>query len=230
LSFPRKRESSDFEFRHFIRAERHWIPAFAGMTSKENDMKPLTHIHSRTVALPHENIDTDRIIPARFLTTTQRAGLGKSLFQDWRYRADGSPDPDFALNKPEARGCEILVAGRNFGCGSSREHAPWALTDFGFRAVLSSEIADIFRGNALKNGLLAVVLSEGEHRYLLEHPGIELSIDVAEGFIELPDGGRFTFELEPFARHCLLSGVDQLGFLVQHEKDITAFESRREAA
>jgi len=193
-------------------------------------MKPLIHIHSRTVALPHENIDTDRIIPARFLTTTQRAGLGKSLFQDWRYRADGSPDPDFALNKPEARGCEILVAGRNFGCGSSREHAPWALTDFGFRAVLSSEIADIFRGNALKNGLLAVVVSEGEHRYLLEHPGIELSIDVAEGFIELPDGGRFTFELEPFARHCLLSGVDQLGFLVQHEKDITAFESRREAA
>jgi len=193
-------------------------------------MKPITHIHSRTVVLPHENIDTDRIIPARFLTTTQRSGLGKSLFNDWRYRADGSPDPDFALNKPEARGCEILVAGRNFGCGSSREHAPWALTDFGFRAVLSSEIADIFRGNALKNGLLAVVLSEGEHRYLLEHPGIELSIDVAEGFIELPDGGRFTFELEPFARHCLLSGVDQLGFLVQHEKDITAFESRREAA
>ena len=193
-------------------------------------MKPFIHIHSRTVALPHENIDTDRIIPARFLTTTQRAGLGKSLFNDWRYLADGSPDPEFALNKPEARGCEILVAGRNFGCGSSREHAPWALTDFGFRAVLSSEIADIFRGNTLKNGLLAVVLSEGEHRYLLEHPGIELSIDVAQGFIELPDGGRFTFELEPFARHCLLSGVDQLGFLVQHEKDITAFESRREAA
>ena len=193
-------------------------------------MKPVTHIRSRTVVLPHENIDTDRIIPARFLTTTERTGLGKALFNDWRYRADGSEDPEFALNKPEARGCEILVAGRNFGCGSSREHAPWALTDFGFRAVLSSEIADIFRGNALKNGLLAVVLSEGEHRYLLEHPGIELSIDVAEGFIELPDGGRFTFELEPFARHCLLSGVDQLGFLVQHEKDITAFESRREAA
>jgi 3-isopropylmalate/(R)-2-methylmalate dehydratase small subunit len=192
-------------------------------------MKPITHIHSRTVVLPHENIDTDRIIPARFLTTTQREGLGKSLFQDWRYRADGSADPEFALNKPEARGCEILVAGRNFGCGSSREHAPWALTDYGFRAVLSSEIADIFRGNALKNGLLAVVLSEAEHRYLLEHPGIELAIDVAEGFMELPDGGRFTFELEPFARHCLLSGVDQLGFLVQHEVDISAFEAKRAA-
>jgi 3-isopropylmalate/(R)-2-methylmalate dehydratase small subunit len=192
-------------------------------------MKPLTHIHSRTVVLPHENIDTDRIIPARFLTTTQREGLGKALFHDWRYRADGTADLDFALNQPHAHGCEILVAGRNFGCGSSREHAPWALTDYGFRAVLSSEIADIFRGNALKNGLLAVVLSEGEHRYLLEHPGIELSIDIAQGFIELPDGGRFTFELEAFARHCLLSGVDQLGFLLQHETDIATFESRRAA-
>jgi 3-isopropylmalate/(R)-2-methylmalate dehydratase small subunit len=192
-------------------------------------MKPLTHIHSRTVVLPHENIDTDRIIPARFLTTTQREGLGKALFHDWRYRADGTPDPEFALNKPSARGCEILVAGRNFGCGSSREHAPWALTDFGFRAVLSSEIADIFRGNALKNGLLAVVLSAGEHRYLLEHPGLELAIDVAGGYIELPDGGRFTFELEPFARHCLLSGVDQLGFLLQHATDIQNFETRHAA-
>ena len=193
-------------------------------------MKPLTHIHSRTVVLPHENIDTDRIIPARFLTTTERTGLGKYLFNDWRYRADGSPDPDFALNKPEARGCEILVAGRNFGCGSSREHAPWALLDFGIHAVLSSEIADIFRGNSLKNGLLAVVLSEGEHRYLLEHPGLELTIDVSNGFIELPDGGRFTFELEPFARHCLLSGVDQLGFILQNANAIDAFEKQREAA
>ena len=193
-------------------------------------MKPFTHIHSRTVVLPHENIDTDRIIPARFLTTTQREGLGKALFHDWRYRADGSPDPAFALNQSVAHGCQILVAGRNFGCGSSREHAPWALTDFGFRAVLSSEIADIFRGNALKNGLLAVVLSEGEHRWLLDHPGAELSIDIAQGFIELPDGGRFSFELEPFAKHCLLSGVDQLGFLLQHEAQIAEFERCREAA
>ena len=192
-------------------------------------MKPITHIRSRTVVLPHENIDTDRIIPARFLTTTERTGLGKALFNDWRYRTDGSADADFALNQPAALGCEILVAGRNFGCGSSREHAPWALLDFGIRAVLSSEIADIFRGNALKNGLLAVVLSEGEHRYLLEHPGIELSIDIERGFIELPDGGRFTFELEPFARHCLLSGVDQLGFLLQHETDIANFEMRNAA-
>jgi len=193
-------------------------------------MKPLTHIHSRTAVLAHQNIDTDRIIPARFLTTTERTGLGKSLFNDWRYKPDGSPDADFALNKPEARGCEILVAGRNFGCGSSREHAPWALLDYGIRAVLSSEIADIFRGNALKNGLLAVVLSEGEHRYLLEHPGIELTIDVAGGFIQLPDGGRFSFELEPFAKHCLLSGVDQLGFILQNADAIAAFERQREAA
>jgi 3-isopropylmalate/(R)-2-methylmalate dehydratase small subunit len=192
-------------------------------------MKPLTHLRSRTVVLPHENIDTDRIIPARFLTTTERTGLGRVLFNDWRYRADGSPDPEFALNKAQARGCEVLVAGRNFGCGSSREHAPWALADYGIHAVLSSEIADIFRANALKNGVLAVVISEGEHRFLLEHPGIELNIDVAQGFVELPDGGRFTFELEPFARHCLLSGVDQLGFLLQHEADIAAFEQKAAA-
>jgi len=192
-------------------------------------MKPLTQIHSRTAVLAHENIDTDRIIPARFLTTTQRDGLGRYAFNDWRYRSDGSEDPAFALNKPDARGCEILIAGRNFGCGSSREHAPWALLDFGLKAVLSSEIADIFRGNALKNGLLAVVLSEGEHAYLLAHPGIELAIDIVAGTIELPDGGRFRFELDAFARHCLTQGVDQLGFLQAHSAQIDAFEARREA-
>ena len=189
-------------------------------------MKPLTHIRSRTVVLPFENIDTDRIIPARFLTTTLRSGLGKSLFNDWRYRPDGSPDPDFVLNKPEAKGCEILVAGRNFGCGSSREHAPWALTDFGIHAVFSSEIADIFRGNALKNGLLAVVLDTNEHQYLLDHPGIELSVDIAQQAIELPDGKGFKFALEAFAKHCLLTGVDQLGFLLQHEAQIAEYERR----
>jgi len=192
-------------------------------------MNPLTHIQSRTAVLPFENIDTDRIIPARFLTTTERTGLGKSLFNDWRYRADGSEDPEFALNKPEARGCEILVAGRNFGCGSSREHAPWALTDYGIHAVFSSEIADIFRGNALKNGLLAVVLDEADHTYLLDHPGIELKIDIAAQTIELPDGRKIEFPLEPFAKHCLLMGVDQLGFLLQHEAQIAAFEQARAA-
>ena len=193
-------------------------------------MKPLTHIKSRTVVLPFENIDTDRIIPARFLTTTERSGLGKSLFNDWRYRPDGSEDPEFALNKPEAKGCEILIAGRNFGCGSSREHAPWALTDYGIHAVFSSEIADIFRGNALKNGLLAVVLGENEHQYLLEHPGIELNVDIEGQFIALPDGSRFTFALEPFAKHCLLAGVDQLGFLLRHEAQIAEFERKLERA
>ena len=193
-------------------------------------MKPLTHLRSRTAVLPYENIDTDRIIPARFLTTTERAGLGRHCFTDWRYRPDGSDNPDFELNRPEARGCEILVAGRNFGCGSSREHAPWALLDFGIRAVLSNEIADIFRSNALKNGLLAVVVSDAEHRWLLEHPGIELHIDVAGGFIELPDGGRFGFQIDAFARHCLLEGVDQLGYLLKQDAAITAHEQRTEAA
>lgn len=193
-------------------------------------MKPVTRIHSRTAVLVDENIDTDRIIPARFLTTTERSGLGKYAFQDWRYRQDGSDNPDFPLNKPQARGCGILVAGRNFGCGSSREHAPWALLDYGIQAVLCSEIADIFRGNALKNGLLAIVLDEAEHRWLLSNPGTELSIDVREQVIELPDGGRIQFQLEPFARHCLLNGVDQLGFLLQQAEAITQYEQQQEKA
>jgi 3-isopropylmalate/(R)-2-methylmalate dehydratase small subunit len=188
---------------------------------------PITHIRSRTAVLAHENIDTDRIIPARFLTTTERVGLGRFAFNDWRYDANGKPNPSFELNQPAARGCEILVAGRNFGCGSSREHAPWALLDFGVKVVLSSEIADIFRNNALKNGLLAVVLDGPEHRYLLAHPGIELAIDVAQQTIELPDGGRFGFTLDPFAKHCLLAGVDQLGFLIAQNDAIDTFERRR---
>jgi 3-isopropylmalate/(R)-2-methylmalate dehydratase small subunit len=188
--------------------------------------RPLTVIHSRTVVLADENIDTDRIIPARFLTTTERTGLGKHAFQDWRYLADGSDNPDFALNQPAARGAQILVGGHNFGCGSSREHAPWALLDFGLRAVISSEIADIFRGNALKNGLLAVVISAPEHRWLLDNPGVELSIDVAAGTIALPDGGHIRFALDEFSRHCLLNGVDQLGFLLQQEAAIAAYEAR----
>ena len=191
-------------------------------------MKPVTHIQSRTAVLVDENIDTDRIIPARFLTTTTRDGLGTLCFHDWRYQTDGSDNPDFPLNQPQAHGCSILVAGRNFGCGSSREHAPWALLDYGIRAVLCSEIADIFRGNALKNGLLAIVISAAEHRWLLEHPGTELGIDVRGQFISLPDGGRIAFELEPFARHCLLHGVDQLGYLLQHVDQIDAFVRKRE--
>ncbi len=191
---------------------------------------PLTYVHSRTAVLANENIDTDRIIPARFLTTTERTGLGKHCFEDWRYRGDGSDNPDFALNKPNALGCQILVAGHNFGCGSSREHAPWALLDYGIKAVISSEIADIFRGNSLKNGLLAVVVSEPEHRWLLDHPGTELRIDIAAGTIRLPDGGEIRFELDAFSRHCLLNGVDQLGFLLQQDEAITRFETLENAA
>jgi 3-isopropylmalate/(R)-2-methylmalate dehydratase small subunit len=189
-------------------------------------MKPVTRLHSRTAVLADENIDTDRIIPARFLTTTTREGLGKLCFHDWRYQADGSDNPAFPLNRPEARGCSILVAGRNFGCGSSREHAPWALLDYGVQAMLCSEIADIFRGNALKNGLLAIVISAPEHQWLLDHPGIELVIDVRGQYVALPDGGRIGFQLEPFARHCLLNGIDQLGYLLQNAGAIAAFETR----
>ncbi|MEO7433569.1 MAG: 3-isopropylmalate dehydratase small subunit [Dokdonella sp.] len=189
-------------------------------------MRPVTHLHSRTAVLADENIDTDRIIPARFLTTTERSGLGTLCFHDWRYLADGSDNPAFPLNKPEALGSSILVAGRNFGCGSSREHAPWALLDYGIEAVICSEIADIFRNNALTNGLLALVIDEAEHRWLLAHPGIELAIDVREQTIELPDGGRIRFTLEPFARHCLLHGVDAFGYLLQHAGAIARYEEQ----
>ncbi len=187
----------------------------------------VTRVRSRTVCLPDANIDTDRIIPARFLTTTTRTGLGKVAFNDWRYREDGTPDPEFALNRPEAQGAQILVAGRNFGCGSSREHAPWALLDFGLRAVVSAEIADIFRSNALKNGLLPIVLDATVVDELLASPGIELDIDVAASTVTLPDGRRFAFPIDGFARTCLLEGVDQLGYLLKQSSAIQSFEESR---
>jgi 3-isopropylmalate/(R)-2-methylmalate dehydratase small subunit len=190
-------------------------------------MEPLKLIRSRTAVLPLPNIDTDQIIPARFLTSTTRAGFGRHLFTDWRYRADGSPNPDFVLNRPDAAGCGILVAGRNFGCGSSREHAPWALLDYGFRAVISTEIADIFRSNALKNGLVPVVLDEATHGWLLAHPGAEITIDLERGTLTLPDGRVAPFPLEAFARYCLLNGVDELGFLLGQQERIADYERRR---
>jgi 3-isopropylmalate/(R)-2-methylmalate dehydratase small subunit len=193
-------------------------------------MKSFSLVRSRTAVLPFENIDTDRIIPARFLTTTERKGLGRFAFHDWRFNQDGSSNAEFPLNKIEAQGCEILVAGRNFACGSSREHAPWALLDYGIRAVLSSEIADIFRSNALKNGLLALQISAQEHTFLLNNPGIELAIDVQQCQIELPDGGRFSFSMDGFARTCLLQGVDQMGYLLNQQAAIDAFEQTRSAA
>jgi 3-isopropylmalate/(R)-2-methylmalate dehydratase small subunit len=187
-------------------------------------MEPIKTLRSRTVVLPTTNIDTDQIIPARFLTTTTREGLGRNLFADWRYDAQGKPRADFALNRPEAQGCQILVAGRNLGCGSSREHAPWALLDYGFRAVVSTEIADIFRNNSLKNGLLPVVVEEATSRWLIEHPGAEVTIDLESTTLTLPTGDRVPFPIEAFSRYCLLNGVDELGFLLGRSGAIEAYE------
>jgi 3-isopropylmalate/(R)-2-methylmalate dehydratase small subunit len=186
-------------------------------------------VRSKTVVLPLSNVDTDQIIPARFLTTTTKEGLGKQLFSDWRYRPDGSANPEFVFNRPEAQGCEVLVAGRNFGCGSSREHAPWALVDYGIRAVISTEIADIFRGNALKNGLLPVTVDESTAAWLLEHPGALVSVDLETSRLLLPSGASVTFPIEPFARHCLLHGIDELGYLRGKLPEIERYESARPA-
>jgi 3-isopropylmalate/(R)-2-methylmalate dehydratase small subunit len=190
-------------------------------------MQPINRIVSKTVVIASSDIDTDQIIPARFLTTTTKEGLGKQLFADWRYRPDGSPRADFVLNRPEARGAEILVAGHNFGCGSSREHAPWALLDYGFRAVISTEIADIFRGNSLMNGFLPIVVDEQTSQWLLQHPGAEIEIDLAAMRLTLPTGTSAAFPIEPFARHCLLEGLDELGFLRSKLDDIERFEAAR---
>ena len=190
-------------------------------------MDPITQFRSKTVVLPFDDIDTDQIIPARYLTTTTKTGLGKHLFNDWRYLPDGSDRPDFALNRPENRGASVLVGGHNFGCGSSREHAPWALVDFGFRAVVSTEFADIFRNNALKNGLVPVIVDPETHRWLLEHPGAEVTVDLDTSTIALPDGKRVKFPIDKFARFCLMNGVDQLGFLLDKHADITAYEQAR---
>ncbi|HLW25802.1 MAG TPA: 3-isopropylmalate dehydratase small subunit [Steroidobacteraceae bacterium] len=189
-------------------------------------MSGLKRIESHTVVLAASNVDTDQIIPARFLTTTERTGLGRRLFADWRYGADGAPNADFVLNRPEAAGAQVLVAGRNFGCGSSREHAAWALKDYGFRAVISTEIADIFRSNALKNGLLPITVSEATGGWLVAHPGAAVEIDLERLTLTLPTG-PVAFELEPFARHCLLEGTDELGYLLGKMPDIERFEAAR---
>jgi 3-isopropylmalate/(R)-2-methylmalate dehydratase small subunit len=189
-------------------------------------MHRFTTLTSRTVVLPDANIDTDRIIPARFLTTTTRAGLGEHLFADWRYDEQRIPRQDFALNRPEAAGCQVLVAGANFGCGSSREHAPWALIAYGLRAVVSTAIADIFRSNALKNGLLPVVVDARTSAWLMAHPGAEVTLDVAATTLTLPTGAVVRFPLERFAQHCLLEGVDELGFLLARRAEIEAYERR----
>ena len=186
----------------------------------------IVNIRSRTVVLPTSNIDTDQIIPARFLTSTTRAGFGKNLFADWRYDSAGNPKADFALNRPEAKGASILVAGRNIGCGSSREHAAWALQDFGIAAVISTEFADIFRTNCLKNGLVPVLVDEKTHAWLLAHPQAEVTIDVEQSTLSLPDGTTVKFPLEGFARYCLLNGVDELGYLLSKDEAISSYEER----
>ena len=179
---------------------------------------------STYVVLPNENVDTDQIIPARFLTTTDRVGLGPNAFNDWRWQADGTPNPDFPFNQPQNQGRSILLAGRNFGCGSSREHAPWALTDLGLRAIVSSEIADIFRNNSLKNGLVPIVLKEEDVQSLMQRPDDELTVDVAARELRTPDGRAYAFPLDGFSQTCLLEGVDELGYLLARQSEIAVYE------
>ncbi|MBB3275709.1 MULTISPECIES: 3-isopropylmalate dehydratase small subunit [unclassified Pseudoxanthomonas] len=192
-------------------------------------MSGFRELRSQSVVLRQTNIDTDQIIPARFLSTTERAGLGRNAFNDWRWQADGTPNPEFPFNQPENAGRAVLLAGRNFGCGSSREHAPWALTDLGLRAIVSSEIADIFRNNSLKNGLLPVVLAEDDVQALMERPDDELVIDVAERELRTPDGRIYPFPLDAFAQTCLLEGVDEMGYLLARQADIEHYEETRHA-
>jgi len=190
-------------------------------------MEKIVRIESPTLVLPQDDIDTDQIMPARYLTTTTKEGLGDAIFADWRYDADGRPIPDFPLNQPGAKDCKILVTGNNFGCGSSREHAPWGLVDFGFRAVISTQIADIFRNNALKNGLVPVVVDSETHAWLLANPGARVAVDVEQRRLELPDGRSVPFPLDGFSRLCLMEGIDQLGYLLKHEDAIRRFEETR---
>jgi len=197
-------------------------------------MEPFVTLHSTGVVLPLENVDTDQIIPARFLKTTDRLGLGTNLFADWRYDAAGAPRPEFVLNRPEAKSAQLLVAGKNFGCGSSREHAPWALLGYGFRAVVSSEFADIFRNNSLGNGLLPVALPESVveriSSLIAREPTASFTINLETQTFALPTGERFDFIVDPFARHCMLEGVDQLGYLANKEPEIAAYERTRAGA
>lgn len=192
-------------------------------------MEPITTFTAKAVALPQADIDTDQIIPARYLRTTNKAGLDKALFADWRYEADGSPKPDFVLNRPETAGAEILIAGNNFGCGSSREHAPWALQAGGFKAVVSTHFADIFLSNSLKNGLLPIQVDQETYLQLVslceEEPETRVSVDVQEQTLALPGGQKIQFPIDAFAKHCLVHGVDQLGFLRSQEAEIAAYEA-----
>ena len=193
-------------------------------------MSQFTSLTSKIVPLPNENVDTDQVIPARFLKVTDKAGLGDNLFADWRYMPDGSPKPGFILNQPEMKGRQILLAGDNFGCGSSREHAPWALAGYGFRAVISTSFADIFRNNSLKNGLLPIKVDKDTHAQLFslveEDPDTELVIDLTSQTLTLPDGRRVQFPIDGFSRSCLLNGVDEIGYVLNMEDRIADYEAQ----
>lgn len=192
-------------------------------------MAQFTTLTSRVLPLPVNDIDTDQIIPARFLKATDKKGMGDNLFADWRYNTDGSPKADFVLNQPNSKGAQVLLAGDNFGCGSSREHAPWALTGFGFKAVISTSFADIFRNNSLKNGLIPIIVDEATHKMLFdlieEVPDAEVTVDLASQTLILPNGS-VEFPIDPFNKTCLLNGVDELGYILGFEKEIAAFEEK----
>jgi len=196
-------------------------------------MKPFTNFESRVIAFPINNIDTDQIIPARFLKTTSKLGLDKQLFYDWRYDAQGNPKPDFILNEPGVQGAQVLLAGDNFGCGSSREHAPWALTQFGFRAVLSTSFADIFRQNSLKNSLLPIVVPADVHAALFvavsADPNATVQIDLVKQTLTTPDGRAVEFPVDGFSKHCLVEGVDELGYILHQAPAIAAYEAQHPA-
>ena len=194
-------------------------------------MKPFRNFESRVVKLPINNIDTDQIIPARFLKTTSKLGLDKQLFNDWRYDASGAPNPDFVLNQPASQGAQVLLAGDNFGCGSSREHAPWALTQFGFRAVISTSFADIFKGNALKNSLLPIIVPADVHAELFAAPAdAVVKIDLANQTLTTPSGRAVRFPVDEFSKHCLLEGIDELGYILNQEAAIAGFEAGHPAS
>jgi 3-isopropylmalate/(R)-2-methylmalate dehydratase small subunit len=196
-------------------------------------MKPFTYFESRIVPLPINNIDTDQIIPARFLKTTSKLGLDRQLFNDWRYDAEGRPNPDFILNQPRAEGAQVLLAGDNFGCGSSREHAPWALTQFGFRAVISTSFADIFKQNSLKNSLLPIVVPADAHDELFAavaaDPAVVVKIDLAHQTLTTPSGRAVEFPVDSFSKHCLVEGVDELGYILQRAGEIATYEASHPA-
>jgi len=192
-------------------------------------MQKFTAFESKMVVIPRDNIDTDQIIPARFLKTISKVGLGDQLFCDWRYDAEGKPNPDFILNRPESKSRQVLLAGDNFGCGSSREHAPWALTQYGFRAVISTSFADIFKANSLKNSLLPIVVPADVHAELLKNPEAPVKIDLASQTLTLANGRKVEFPVDSFAKHCLLEGIDELGYILQQDPAIAAFEASHPA-